>query len=227
MTDHRRLTKKQLKHDKFLEAIYAAWAYAQDNIGVVIGGAVALIAIVVLGVRVGGSVGGPHGNPEAERALSAARTQFLTGQGEAATAALEDVRRRYGSSAAGKEATLLLANSLYQAGDYARALTVFQDFLRKPLHDDLTRDNARLAIAACREETGDLAGASEGYREIWDTAFNPALRVQAAMAAARCERAQGQTDRAAALYRSVVADYPESPEADTARFLLLEIESPS
>lgn len=228
MTDHRRLTKKQLKQDRFLEAVFTAWAYARDNMAIVVGGALALIALIVLGVRVGGTVAGaPQGDPEAERALSAARMQFLQGQPDAGAAALEQVRQRYGSSPVGREASLLLANSLYEAGQFAQALTVFQEYLRKPLHDDLTRDNARLAIAACREETGDLPGAMQAYEEVWGTAANPALRAQAAMSAARCALAQGQPDRAADLYESVAERYPDSPEAETAKFRLLELRSAS
>jgi len=228
VTDHRRLTKKQLKQDRFLEAVYSAWAYAQDNMAVVIGGAIALIAVIALGVRVGGTVaGGPRGNPDAERALSAARMQFLTGQSDAGAAALEDVRKKYGGSPVGREATLLLANSLYESGQFAQALPVFEDFLKKPLHDDLTRDHARVAIAACREETGDVAGAVQAYREIWNTAKNPALRVQAAMAAARCSETQGNVDQAVSLYQGVADQYPDCPEAETARFRILELQSPS
>jgi len=228
VTDHRRLTKKQLKQDRFLEAIYAAWAYAQDNMAIVIGGAIALIAVVALGVRVGGTVAGPpKGNPEAERALSAARMQFLTGQTEAASAALDDVRKKYGSSTVGREATLLLANSMYETGQFAQALPVFEQYLKKPLHDDLTRDHARLAIAACREETGDVAGAIQGYEDLWNTATNPALRVQAAMSAGRVSEAQGQTDRAIAFYEGVADHYPDAPEAEAARFRVLELRSPS
>jgi tetratricopeptide (TPR) repeat protein len=221
---HRRLTKKQLKQDRFLEAVYQAWGYAQDNVAVVIGGVIALIALVALGVRVGGTVSGPKGDPEAERALSDARMLFLAGQPDAGVAALEEVRKRHGGSAVGREATLLLANSLYESGQFEPALAVFQEYLRKPLHDDLTRDHARVAIASCREEMGDLAGAQQAYEEIWTTAANPALRVQGAMAAARCARAQSQADREAGFYRSVVETYPDCPEAELARFRLLEIE---
>jgi TolA-binding protein len=227
VTDHRRLTKKQLKQDRFLEAVFTAWAYARDNVAIVVGGALALVALIVLGVRVGGTVAGaPQGDPDAERALSAARMQFLQGQPDAGAAALEEVRQRYGSSPVGREASLLLANSLYEAGQFAQALTVFQEYLRKPLHDDLTRDNARLAIAACREETGDLAGAMQAYED-WGAAANPALRAQAAMSAARCALALGQPDRAAGFYESVAERYPDSPEAETAKFRLLELRGTS
>ncbi|HMB67690.1 MAG TPA: tetratricopeptide repeat protein [bacterium] len=228
MSDHRRLTKKQLKQDRFLEAVFTAWNYARDNVAIVIGGTLVLIALIALGVRVGSTVSGaPRGNPEAERALSSARMQFLSGQPDAATVALEDVRKKYGGSTVGREATLLLANSLYESGQFAQALPVFQDYLKKPLHDDLTRDHARIAIAACQEETGDIAGAVQTYEGIWSDAQNPALRVQAAMAAARCSETQGQTDRAISLYRAVADDYADSPEAEAARFRLLELQSPS
>lgn len=224
-----RLTKKQLKQDRFLQTIYTAWAYAQDNVAVVVAGSVGVVALVVLGVRVGGStIGGTErGNPEAERALSAARTQFLSGRPDAGLAALDDLRSRQGGTRAGKEATYLLANALYESGDYARALQVFQDFLRKPLHDDLMLDGARLAVAACREESGDLAAAAADYLVLWKESANPATRAQAGVAAARCAAAQGQNDRARELYQSVADAYSGSPEGQQAAFRLLEIEHSS
>ena len=220
-----RLTKKELRQDKFLQGIYEAWAYAQDNIPVVIAGVVGVIALVVIGFRVGGAAvgGSPAGNPEAERALSGARSLFFGGQPDAGIQSLRDLVQRHGNSRAGKEGQYLLANALYENGDYASALQAFETFLRDPLHDDLMVDAAKLAIAACREEAGDLAGASADYQALWGSALSPGSRLQAGLGAARCAQAQGQLTQAAQFYEQVANEYPNSPEAEDARFRLLEL----
>jgi TolA-binding protein len=184
-----------------------------------------VIAAVVLGVRVGGSAvgAGDGGDPEAERALSLARTQFAAGQNEAAFAALEDLRSRHGGSRAAREGTYLLANALYESGQHARAAQVFEEFLKEPLHDDLLQDAARLAIGACREEAGDFGAALESYTALWRNGAHAGSRIQAGLGAARCAEALTQPDRAAALYQEIADTYPRSPEADEARFRLLEL----
>ncbi|MGQ0720003.1 MAG: tetratricopeptide repeat protein [Candidatus Eiseniibacteriota bacterium] len=221
-----RLTKKQLKHDQFLESLYGVWAYAQDHLGVVIAALVGVVVAVVLGVRVGGSAvggGSEGGNPEAERALSLARTQFMAGQSEAGLAALEELRKQHRGTRAAREGTYLLGNALLEAGEGARAAQVFEEFLREPLHDDLLQDAARLAIASCQEETGDMAAALEAYTALWKGEGRTGTRLLAARGAARAAEALGQSDRAAAIYEEIADAYPDAPEAEEARFRLLEL----
>jgi TolA-binding protein len=222
-----RLTKKQLKQDKFVEGVRVALTYARENIAVTVLGLIGFVALVTLALRVGGTAIGGDGpqDTEADRALASARGQFLTGSLEAGAAALEDVRSRHSGSRAAREATYLLGNTLYENGEYARAQKAFEDFLKKPLHGDLLRDGARLGIAACKEETGNLAGATSDYLNLWNAPdAHPGTRLQAALAAARCSRAQGLDERARELYEEIQARFPSTLEADEARFQLLQMD---
>ena len=169
--------------------------------------------------------GTPAGNPEAERALSNARNLFMAGQADAGVQALQDLTGRYGDSRAGQEGAYLLANALYENGDFAGAQSAFESFLRDPLHDDLMIDGAKLAIAACKEEAGDLAGAGTSYDALWTSATSAGSRIQAGLGAARCAKARGQSEEAAKYYEQIADDYPNSPEAEDARFRLLELRS--
>jgi TolA-binding protein len=215
-----RLTKKQLKRDRFIEIVYTAVNYVRDHVGVAIGGVIALIAIIALGVKIGGSSTGVQGgNSEAEKALAAAAGEYSLGRSDEGLAALQAVRTEHRGSRAAREATYLLGNAFYESGDYAQAKTMFEDFLKKPLYDDLLADGARFAIAACSEELGDLAGAAEGYGAIWNAPKSqPAMRIQAGLAAARCARFQGDKDRAIQIYDTIIEKYPVAPEAAQARF---------
>ncbi len=216
-----RITKQQLKHDRFLELVQEGLAYARENALVVAGGVVAFIAVIALGVRVAGTAAGPRtDNPDAQRALAAARTEFALGRMDAGREALMQVTKSWRNSQAGREAMYILGNTYYEAGDWAKARESFEKFLEKPLYDDLMLDGARMGVAACMEESGDTAAAMDAYRALADGARHVATRVQAGLAAARCARALGRTDEARALYRTVVDRYPEAPEAEQARFAL-------
>ncbi|GJM43625.1 MAG: hypothetical protein DHS20C21_04670 [Gemmatimonadota bacterium] len=219
-----RLSKKQLKEDHFLELVQSGLAYARDNVAIVVGGLVVFIAAVVLAVRVGGDASGrTGGNPEADRALSEARTEFALGRMDTGIAALQAVRSNHGGSRAAKEAAYVLGNAYFESHDWANAQIAFEEFLSKPLYDDLMKDGARLAIAACKEESGDLAGAIADYRAIWDTGTHAGSRIQGAMSAARCSLRQGQPDQARELYQAVVDRHPDSPEAEDAKFELMAL----
>ncbi len=220
-----RLTKKQLKEDPFLDALQTALAFARDNVAVVIGGGVLFLAAVVLAVKVAGSFagGGTTGNPEAERALADARTEFSLGRMDQGIAALDQVRAEYRGSDAAREATYTLGSAYFESGEWQKAQTTFEEFLRKPLHDDLLLDGAKLAIAACKEESGDVAGALAGYKDVWQHGTFAGTQIQGAMAAARLAADQGRTAEARELYQSVVDRHPASPEAENAGFQLLSL----
>jgi TolA-binding protein len=219
-----RLTKRQLKHDRFLEIVQEVLAYARTHAFVVVAVLAVFVAGVALAVRVAGQATGPRPqNPEAERALAAARTEFTLGRMDAGRAALEEVRTRHRNSRAGREATYILANAYFESGDWAQAAANFEQFLRKPLHDDLLHDGARQGLAACKEEAGDLSGALDAYRALWKDARHLATRLDAALSAARCARALGRPDEARTLYQAVLDAYPAAPAAAEARFALASL----
>ena len=220
-----RLTKRQLKQDQFLQNLYVALAWMRENPLASIAGLVGLIAVVTLAFRVGGAAtgAGHEGNREAEEALIAARGEFAQGRLESGADALREIRQRWRSDRAGREAAYLLGNSLFEMGDWPAAQAAFEDFLAEPLYDDLLVEGAKLAIAACKEEANDLAGAAADYRALWDADASPGARVQAALGGARVARAQGRDAEARELYQGIIDAYPRSPEADDARFRLLEL----
>lgn len=217
----RRLTKRQLKRDAFVELLQTTAAYAREHSLVVAAALIVFVAGVALAVRVAGSAtGAKPPDPQAERALAAARTEFAMGRMDAGREALQLVRSRHGRSRAAREATYILANAYYESGDWTQAAATFQEFLKRPLHDDLLQDGARIALAACKEESGDLAGALQDYRALSAGARYLATRMDATLAAARCARALGRPDEARSLYQELVDAHPGTPAATEAAYRL-------
>lgn len=215
-----KLTRQELKEDQFLESIYAASAWAKANVLGTAALALALIAAVVLAVRLGGKSAGPSkGDLEAERALAGARSEFAQSGIEPGITALEAVRSKYPRSRAGKEALYLLGSSYFEAGKFDQSRGAFEDFLKKPLYDDLLIDGATLGIAASYEEAGNRGAAAVEYAKLWNSGRTPATRIQGALAGARCSFAEGKNAEALDLVEKVLAAYPDAPEAEDARFL--------
>jgi TolA-binding protein len=206
--------------------VLAALAWARGHLFIAVAAALVVIAAVTLAVRIAGSAAGTgHVDVKAEKALADARLEFSKGGVAAGTAALEKVREDHSGSRAGREATFLLANTYFETGDYTRALSTYEEFLKRPLHDDLLVDGATTGIAACQEEMGNQEAAAATYLGVWNSGHTPAARLQAALGAARCYEAVGKIDQALQTYQEVIDKFPEAPESDDARFEKLRLES--
>ena len=220
-----RLTRRELKRDQFLEAVMSGISWAREHLLVAGAAALVLVAIVTVAVRIGGSAAGTvRVDEKAERSLAEARTQFAKSGSAAGITALETVRDSHSGSRAAREATFLLGNSYYEAGEYAKSLAAYEQFLKKPLYDDLIVDGAKLGVAASQEELGNRGAATATYLEIWKSGKTPATRLHAAFGAARNEEADGNIDHAIQIYQEAVDAYPEAPEAEDARFEILRLQ---
>lgn len=220
-----RLSRKQLKEDRFVDLVAQGVEYARENTVVVVIAAVVFVGAVAAAIQIGGQAAGAGGDTDSPgaQALSEARQAFLGGNLEAGATALEQVRADHARSDAGREATYILANTYLQLGDYAKAEEAYRAFLAKPLHDDLMVDGARLGIAAAKEEAGDLSGAAAAYREVWDSGTTAGARIQGAMSSARIAETLGQPDAARNLLQAIVDTYPTSPAAEQAEFRLMSL----
>lgn len=74
-------------------------------------------------------------------------------------------------------------------------------------------------LAQAFESKGDLAGAAAAYKDASEAASG-ALRAEARLGQARVLLLQGRRDDAAAIYRAVVAESPDSPQKDLAELKL-------
>jgi len=220
-----RLTRRELKRDQFLEGVMSGLAWARQHLLVAVGAALVLVAVVTVAVRIGGSAAGTVGVDEkAERALAEARTQFAKSGSSAGITALEQLREKHSGSRAGREAAFLLGNAYYEAGEYAKSLAAYEQFLKKPIYDDLIVDGAKLGIAAAQEELGNRPAATSTYLEIWKSGKTPATRLQGAFGAAHNEETDGNITHAIQIYKDAIAAYPDAPEAEEARFELMRLE---
>ena len=221
-----RLTRRELKRDQFLEGVLSGLAWARQHLLAAGAAALVLVAIVTLAVRIGGSAAGvTRVDEKAEKSLAEARSQFVSGGVPAGVTALEGVRENHRGSRAAREATFLLGNSYFESGDYAKAQATYEEFLKKPLHDDLLVDGAKLGIAASQEEQGNREGAAATYLDVWKTGNTPATRLHGALGAARIHEADGKIDQAIQIYQEAIDAYPEAPEAEDARFEKMRLEA--
>jgi TolA-binding protein len=111
------------------------------------------------------------------------------------------------------------AQSLFEGGEYYRAVGEFQRFVFfQPQHPLASQAQLHIALAYfCGER---WLQAFEVFRQVTRVALDPSIREEAALWAAEAMAKRGTHEEAVRLYRDVIATYPGRPTAERAAYLL-------
>ncbi len=231
MAEKIRYTRKDLKGpDEFMTTLGRAFAWAGANRPKLLG-AVAAVALVLAGVagtaaylrwqeeKATASLW-PHLNrareylqtPAAADAEKLARLeQFLSAHVAANPKAKAALYARY-----------YLGSIAYIRGNYDVSVSQFRLAAGQAKDQPDMAYLARTGLAQALEAKGDVAAAAAAYKDAADGAAGE-LRVEARMGQARTLLLQGRRDDAAAIYRAVIAENPESPQRELAELKLSRI----
>jgi tetratricopeptide (TPR) repeat protein len=122
---------------------------------------------------------------------------------------LKDIIDHYGSTAAGREAMMVLGNQLYKKGDFAGALEQFENLARKSGGSPLLKIAALHSAASTQKAMGQLEDAAKTYLSAADDAMN-LNKSQSLYQAARCYEDLKQYAEAEKLYRKIIDSTEES-----------------
>ena len=120
-------TKKELKHDAMLEAIYKVETFVKSYSKKVMYGGVGLIAVIVVSVMMLNSK--REAEIRADSAVGIAQYKLLTGDFQDAEVHLEDALRKYPVTKSAREGKFYLANAHYVLGNMEYAEKYYLDFL--------------------------------------------------------------------------------------------------
>lgn len=135
---------------------------------------------------------------------------------------LDKLVKRYGGTQAGKQARLLLAQVLYQKGQYQKGIDE-----AKPLtaeKDKYLVATAHGLVAAGYEEMGKFREAADQYRKAADNASDSGSKYTYLGSAARALTSAGDTAGARKLWSTLAAD-ASNPSAAEARVRLGELDA--
>ncbi len=223
MAKHR-ITKHELKEDKFVTGIIRAWHYSKDHANFILGGLVILIVIA-------GAVYGVI-SYQNTRATNATR---LLSQGEgaqrmedyqAADSAFRAVVDNFPGTEESQKARFLLGTALFHTGRYDEAIESFEKYIAKPIEGD--QDlliSAKVGIAACKEEKKEFADAAAGYMEIVNEYPEYFDRPHIMLSAGRCYQFSNNAQQAVETYRRFIREYEDSPLLEKAQIALAKIET--
>jgi hypothetical protein len=206
------LTRKEIKHDEFLETAGEAGAWIEDHwklVLAVVGGAL-IVLVAFLGWR-------QWAESKAEGLrlrLAEAQGVYLDGD-PADTSTLDSFRAiasDAGSRPEGAVARFYEGVLLLRRGEADAAIEPLER-AASGAQDPLLRQNARVALGRARAESGDLAGAEAILREVAADDDSPFPPEEALMTLAELERAAGDTGAASNVLQEVVDRFPGTPAA--------------
>lgn len=216
----KRLSKKQLRQDRFVQQTFDWAHWAETHRSQVIGGVIVL-AVAVAGFFVYRSMSRGAEARAATEYLSA-RQSFFAGNYPLGVSDLQGFLARHGGSSYADDARFFLALAQYRGGQYEEAASSLRDFLDR--HGDSPfADNARWLLAASYQEAGQLDQAVQIYADAIDKAEYDERKVRLHRALAAVYEAQRQDELAAEQYRAIVALDPDGIPAEEARRALAEL----
>ncbi len=231
MAEKIKYTRKDLKGpDEFMTTLGRAVAWSTENRQKVLIGlaAVALVLAAVVGT-------GAYLRWSEEKAtadlwphLNRAR-DFLQAPTAADSGKLEQLEqflaahvKLHPGSKAAVYARYYLGSITYLRGNYDMSVVWFRAALSDAGKQPALAYLTRIGLAQAFEAKGDLASAAAAYKDAADSAKGE-LSVEARMGEARALLLQGRRDDAAAIYRKVIAENPDSPQKELAELKLSRI----
>jgi TolA-binding protein len=210
-----KLTKSELEEDQFLEWIVNAGEYIKQRKQAFVGGAVAVLAVVVISVVIVNEQ--EQARLMASEQLGMIRLAEDQGQADDALRLTADLTEAYEGTAAAGQAVVILANRYYSQGNYAEAEKLYQAYIDDYGQVDILVYAAWNGLAACLEARGDNQGAAVKYEAFAKTNPTDLHASTALFEAARCYGEAGSLDNQRAALNKIVEDFARSPLAGKAR----------
>jgi len=213
-----RLTRHDLKTDRFVESTMEFVSTARHHAPRIVVSAIGFILVLLILAYI--ASGRRRSNLQADQFLSSATASFMNGDFETARDALQDITTRFWGTRASHEALFYLGNTYYALNDYDNAMKSFEQFLKRNTKWPLLKASAAVGVGNCYEQKGQFLLAAEEYEKVADRYPDSAMAPEALISAARCYQAMAQAQAAKPLYERLKRDYPESPLVSVADMYL-------
>ncbi len=158
-----KITKREIKEDKFTTFVFQAKDYVYERWAYFVGAA-AVIIIVIVGMSLIRSQGTSR-TMEAADIYNRALGEYRSANYQLAIVDFKTIMDDYGSTTYGPMAAFNLGNAYFSAKNYAEAKTAFENYLDDYKGDKYFVTSAMAGIAASLAGTGDYKQAADAYRE--------------------------------------------------------------
>ena len=157
----KKITKKELKEDKFVKYTLQAKTYLDENskqVFIVVASVLTVIVLIILFVYVQKSK-----TEEAQSQLGIAQVEYSNMNYTKAINRLEKLINEYSGTEEADQGLFLLANILYQQEKYEEAKTNFQEFIDSYSGSNILFASGLAGLASCYEFEKNYAEAAKYY----------------------------------------------------------------
>jgi len=164
----KKITKQDLKEDKFVKFTLQAKTYLDENskqVFYMVSGILAVILIIIVFVYV-------HNTnvEEASAQLGIAQVEYSNLNYDRAISRLEKLIENYSSTGEADQGMFLLANILYQKDRFEESKKYFEQFVDSYSGSDILLASGIAGLAACYEKESMFSEAAETYAKAAATA---------------------------------------------------------
>ena len=210
-----RLTKRQIKEDKFVTFTANAATFIRDNLNrIILGGILAVVLAVIIAVSVNKQ---RRSEEDSESTLAKARIAMPAGGPDEAIGLYMTVIEGFEGTPSAAEATVDLGNLYFDRGEYKQAIKYFQTYLDEDGDDDTMVYNCASGIAASMEQQGKYHEAAVQYKSFADKSKDSAFAPRALIDSARCFVLVDMKDEAQISLKRIVDSYPDSELSSQAK----------
>ena len=210
----RRITKKELKEDRFLESAADLLYFLKHHSSKLVWG---LLGVFVIFLSTRYFIQSrAKGEEEATFAFTSANSFLFAGRYQDARTKYEEILQKYPSTTSGVKSLYYLGNLCYFLSEYDSSLDYYERYLAKS-KDPLLAAAALEGIGYCYEQKGDLQEAARRYEEVFERHPKSIVAASALISAARCYESLGNFESAEGCYERVIGSFPETQKAEEAR----------
>ena len=219
-----KLSKRQIKEDRFTVFMLTAKSQLQEYWQYVAIGVAAVVLIIVGVVYYVNSL--ESRELEASARFSEALQNYGTGQAQVAIMGLNQIVQDYGSSKVAEESTFLLGNINLLTRNYPEAVRYYELYLATYRDNVLNRSAALAGIATCLENQGQFIAAAAKFVEAIEEYPEGPMDVDYRMAVVRNSLAAGDVSQAREQLEYIQENYQGTQIANQAQLLFYEKAQP-
>lgn len=164
----KRITKQDLKEDKFVKTTLQVKTYIDENYRQVVSVVLGVFAVIVLFIVYGQLKSETHMEAQAE--LGIAQIEYSNNNLDKASERLISLINEYGSTDEGQQGMLMLANIYFMQNKYEDAEKYFQEFVDSYSGSEILIASGYAGLASCKEVNQDFITAAEYYEKAADKA---------------------------------------------------------
>lgn len=200
-----KLTKRDLKEDKFATFMLTSKSRLQDSWQfVVIGIVIAVLFVVALVYYLDAE---DTKSAEAGQKMSQAMLDYRGGNNQVAILTLNQLLEEYADNPVVDDATYMLGKINYSTRNYPEAIRYWELYLKNFPQDLLYRASALAGIGACYEDQGDYVQAAQQFSNAIDEFPDGPQVGDYAFNAMRNYLTTGDSEQALAFYERIREDF--------------------